>query len=176
MTVAPGTAAEKPEFSARSSDPEVEKGACMKSTASVAVLGGIALLLAGCGNTMRGYLERDTPTETAAVRQDLTMPPDLRLPPPGSAPAAPEPAPASSYDNGLAAPAPATPVSPVTQGGTVQQDKYAKAGISRTKPDGTAKTDYELDQELRQVYLARKRAQNPNYGTVMNIGNIFKDE
>ena len=148
----------------------------MKSIGSVAVLGLVALQLAGCGNAMRGYLERDTPTETAAVRQDLTMPPDLRLAPPGSAPAAPEPAPASSYDNSLAAPAPAAPVSPVTQGGATPQDKYAKAGISTTKPDGTKKTEAELDAELRQAYLAKKRAKNPNYGTVMNIGNIFKDE
>jgi hypothetical protein len=43
------------------------------------------------------------------------------------------------------------------------------------KPDGTRKTDYELQQELRQVYISRKRAQNPNYGTIMNIGSVFSD-
>ena len=147
----------------------------MKSTGSAAVLGGLALLLAGCGDSMRGYLERDTPTETAAVRQDLTMPPDLRLPPPGSAPAEPvAPAPAN-YDTSLEATAPA-PVAPVASTPSSPQDKYAKAGISLTKADGTKKTDAELDAELRAYYLARKRQQNPNYGTVFNMGNIFKDE
>ena len=67
----------------------------MRTTASAAVLGVFALLLTGCGDSMRGYLERDTPAQTTAVRQDLTMPPDLRLAPPGTAPAAPvAPAPA----------------------------------------------------------------------------------
>ena len=33
---------------------------------------------------MRGYLEKDTPNENLSARQDLTMPPDLRLPPPGT--------------------------------------------------------------------------------------------
>ncbi len=142
----------------------------MTSTRSVAVLGVLALLLTGCGDSMRGYLERDTPTQTAAVRQDLTMPPDLRLPPPGTAPEAPEtPAPAT-YDNSLDATAPAAPA-PGTP-----QDKYTKAGISLYKPDGTKKSDADLDTELRAVYLAKKRQQSPGYGTVFNMGNIFKDE
>ena len=56
------------------------------------------------------------------------------------------------------------------------QDKYAKAGISLTRADGTKKTEGELDNELRAYHLAKKRQQNPNYGTVFNMGNIFKDE
>ena len=81
----------------------------MRTTASAAVLGGFALLLTGCGDSMRGYLERDTPAQTTAVRQDLTMPPDLRLAPPGTAPAGVEtPAPAT-YDNSLATTATAAP-------------------------------------------------------------------
>ena len=147
----------------------------MNSTGSVAVLGGLALLLTGCGDSMRGYLERDTPTQTAAVRQDLTMPPDLRLAPPGTAPAAPEtPAPAT-YDNSLDATAPAAPVAAAPAPGT-PQDKYTKAGISLYNADGTKKSDADLNAELRAVYLAKKRQQSPGYGTVFNMGNIFKDE
>ena len=35
--------------------------------------------LAGCSNTMRGYLEKETPNQALNTRQDLAMPPDLRL-------------------------------------------------------------------------------------------------
>ena len=147
----------------------------MRTTASAAVLGVFALLLTGCGDSMRGYLERDTPAQTTAVRQDLTMPPDLRLAPPGTAPAAVEtPAPAT-YDNSLATTAPAAPAAPSAAPATMQ-DKYTKAGISLNKPDGTKKSNAELDTELRTIYLAKKRQQNPNYGSVFNMGNIFKDE
>ena len=99
----------------------------MKLSGSVAALSLVALVLTGCGNAMRDYIERDTPGETAAVRQDLTMPPDLRLPPPGSAP---QPAAPAAYDNSanLAAPAaPAAPAASISQGSgaAAPQDKYA---------------------------------------------------
>ena len=42
------------------------------------------LSLAGCADTMRGYLEKETPNQVVNTRQDLAMPPDLRLPPPGT--------------------------------------------------------------------------------------------
>ena len=146
----------------------------MNSRMSAAVLGLVALLLAGCGESMRGYLEKDTPTQTAAANQDLTMPPDLSLAQPGTVPAEPQPVTPSSYDNeDLATPAPSAPASPSA---SPPQDKYAKAGISLYKPDGTKKTDAELDVELKAYYVAQKRQQNPNYGTVFNMGNIFKDE
>jgi uncharacterized lipoprotein len=138
-------------------------------------MGLLSMLLAGCGDSMRGYLERETPTQTAAVRQDLTMPPDLRLPPPGSAPAAPETAAPATYDNSLDATAPVAQP-PAARTANPLQDKYTRAGISLNKPDGSKKSDAELDAEYRAHYLAKKRQQNPNYGTVFNIGNIFKDE
>ena len=148
----------------------------MKSAVSVAVLGLLAVPLAGCGNTMRDYLERETPPQQAAVRQDLTMPPDLRLPPPGSAPLA-EPASPDLYDGGdMAAAAPSEPLAPAAPRPTPEQGIYEKAGISLTRPDGTKKTDAELRAELREYYIAQKQAKNPKYGTVFNIGNIFKDE
>jgi hypothetical protein len=148
----------------------------MKPAVTAAVVAALALALTGCGNAMRDYLERPTPGEAASVRQDLTMPPDLRLPPPGTTAPAPDPgmtAPAS------AAPAQTAAVSPVTQGGAVTGGVYSiyeQAGISLYKPDGTKKTDAELRHELQAYYTARKRQQNPNYGTVFNMGNIFRDE
>lgn len=154
----------------------------MKSTVSAVALGLAALTLAGCGSTMRDMLERDTPEQQAAVRQDLTMPPDLRLPPPGSAPAEAAPAPATvtpgiydSSSGSAAATAPVTQAAPVAPPNPAQT-AYEKAGISLTKPDGTKKTDAELREELRAYYIAQKRQKNPNYGTVFNIGNIFSDE
>ena len=51
-------------------------------------------------------------------------------------------------------------------------DYYAKYGISRFKKNGKLKTKEELQKELTAVVLAKKRATNPNYGTVANIGNL----
>ena len=56
----------------------------MKSATLLVLLGATSTVLTGCGSTMRNYLEKDTPTQSAAVRSDLTMPPDLRLPQPGT--------------------------------------------------------------------------------------------
>ena len=119
------------------------------------------LSLAGCANSMRGYLEKDTPNETLTARQDLTMPPDLRLPPPGTTAAAPDP--------GVATPA-------ATEAASGPDAIYTNVGISVFNPDGTRKTDQQLREELQAYYIAQKKARNPNYGTFMNIGNIFKDE
>lgn len=162
----------------------------MKSPVAVMVLAVLAAGTAGCSDAMRSYLEKDTPAQQqAAVRQDLTMPPDLSLAPPGSAPAAvdngvySEPAPAEPvYNNQAVTTAPVAPAAP-TQGSatlgqraTAADSVYEKAGISLTKPDGTRKTQGELQTEYKAWYMAQKRAQNPNYGTVFNMGNVFKDE
>jgi hypothetical protein len=146
----------------------------MKPAVSVVLLGMTALGLSGCGNAMQGYLERDTPTQTAAMRQDLTMPPDLRLPAPGSAPAAPDPglAPTAPTPSTVASTTPAAPAA----SSDAATDVYTQAGISLYKPDGTKKTDVELRRELQAVYTAKKKQKNSNYGTVFNIGNIFSDE
>lgn len=158
----------------------------------------MGLSLAGCSNSMRGYLEKDTPSETLNTRQDLTMPPDLRLPPPGTTAAAPDPgaprAPVANQTASLTAPpstapepapapvytapkaaAPAVNTAAVTTGDP-KDAIYTNVGISVYNPDGTRKTDLQLREELQAYYIAQKKAKNPNYGTFMNIGNIFKDE
>jgi len=153
------------------------------------------LSLAGCANSMRGYLEKETPNEQLNARQDLTMPPDLRLPPPGSTVAAPDPgmaaapatqtaslttppatAPAAPAYAAPKAAAPAVNTGATTAAASGPDAIYTNVGISVTNPDGTRKSDQQLRQELQDYYIAQKKAKNPSYGTVFNIGNIFKDE
>ena len=155
----------------------------------------LGLSLTGCGNSMRGYLEKETPTQTLSARQDLTMPPDLRLPPPGTTAAAPDPgvasapatqtaalttppssAPAAPAYTAPKAAAPAVTTGTTTAGGDPKDAIYTNVGISVYNPDGTRKSDLQLREELQAYYIAQKKSKNPNYGTFMNIGNIFKDE
>ena len=157
----------------------------MKSAVTAVALAAMTLGLGGCSNAMRGYLEHDTPEQTAAVRQDLSMPPDLKLPPPGSGAdlSADAMAPAAKPGKTAALSQPQLAAASPTQGTIAPSAKpsatdsvYQQAGVSLYKPDGTRKTDYVLQEELRQAYIAKKKSQNPNYGTVMNVGNIFKDQ
>lgn len=143
----------------------------------------MSLVLAGCGGASRllggmGLGSSDPAPQAPVVRtgNNLALPPDLQLRPPGTAtetyqPAPPPPAPveSASLDEGLYAPvAPAPP-------SAVKKDIYAEYGISKTKPDGTPKLEGDLRAELKQAILKRKRETDPGYGTVRNIGNIFKD-
>jgi hypothetical protein len=76
-----------------------------------------------------------------------------------------------------AAPNPAVPAAG-KQGGLLgaKEDAYKRFGISKTRPDGTAKTQSELDRELLEAVRAEKRKTNPRYGTVLNIGDLFKGD
>ena len=51
-------------------------------------------------------------------------------------------------------------------------DYFAKYGISRFKKNGKLKTVAEMRKELSGAVLAKKRAENPNYGTIGNFGNM----
>jgi hypothetical protein len=81
-------------------------------------------------------------------------------------------------------PAPGAQPQPIVQstaktdlsGATTREDAYKKFGISKTRPDGTAKTQTELDRELLEAVRNEKRKQNPRYGTVFNIGELFKGD
>jgi Protein of unknown function (DUF3035) len=58
--------------------------------------------------------------------------------------------------------------------GDPKENAYQRFGISKTRPDGTPKTQAELDRELLEAVRAEKRKQNPNYGTVFNMGELVK--
>ena len=87
--------------------------------------------------------------------------PQLPKPPPGTATAMAAPVVASDniYANAIVDRA-------------MPADYYAKYGISRFKPNGQLKTPAELKKELMAAVLAKKRAANPNYGTISNFGNL----
>lgn len=148
----------------------------MRRWVSIAGMLAVAILASGCSSSMSSMLGGDEPAQpvNAQAAPDLSMPPDLQLRAPGTytpppAAAAPaEPVPGVDYSQTAAATPPAQPAA--------TGDVYERNGISKVKPDGTKKSQAELDAELREIYMAKKRASNPNYGTVFNIGNIFKDE
>lgn len=154
-----------------------------------------ALAVAGCSETkmqdLLGSGKAAAPDETQVrTNRNLAMPPDLNLRPPSGEvvedgqlntaaaappaepamdPATPEPAPAP-VKTAAATPAPAQGAEPP------KQDVYEKYGISKTGPDGKPKSENQLFKELREAQLAEKRKANPNYGTIWNMGNVFKDE
>ena len=154
----------------------------MKTVWKLSGVLAMSLVLAGCGASRllggMGLGGSDPAPQAPVVRtgNNLALPPDLQLKPPGTVtetyqpnPAPPAPVETASAEEGLYSPVPATPA-PV-----VKKDIYAEYGISKTKPDGTPKLEGDLKAELKQAILKRKRETQPGYGTVRNIGNIFKD-
>ena len=152
----------------------------MKTVWKISGVLAMSLVLAGCGASrlLGGMgLGSSAPAPQAPVVRtgnNLALPPDLQLRPPGTVTETyqPNPAPAApvqtaSAEEGLYAPIAPAPV--------VKKDIYAEYGISKTKPDGTPKLEGDLKAELKQAILKRKRETNPGYGTVRNIGNIFSD-
>jgi hypothetical protein len=81
---------------------------------------------------------------------------------------------ASTTSTVSAAPAVQSTAKSSLYGVAAREDAYQKFGISKTRPDGTPKTQAELDRELLEAVRREKRKQNPNYGTVFNIGELFK--
>jgi hypothetical protein len=148
----------------------------------IAVL-GLGLALSACSSNkaldMLGMGKSDvTPQANSAVQgNNLAMPPDLQLRPPGATTEAyvPNPGdPATDLDGTLSSAPPAT-TAVASARPDPAQDIYAQYGISRTKPDGTAKTQQELYEELKVAVRKKKKQENPNYGTVFNIGSVFSD-
>jgi hypothetical protein len=153
----------------------------MKAVWKLSGVLAMSFVMGGCSSS--GLLNKmglgSSPAPQAPVVQtgnNLALPPDLQLRPPGTVtenyqpnPAPPAPVETASLEEGLNSPAPVAPA-PV-----VKKDIYTEYGISKLKPDGTPKADHELKAELKQAILKRKRETNPGYGTIRNIGNIFSD-
>ena len=160
-----------------------------------ALLGIFAL--AGCSeNSFKNAFDlgKLPPDETQIVQnRALTLPPDLQLRAPngGAAPQTPvaTTAPVVSTQPPQYGSVPQNDVQP--QFGTQPQrqaslppagqttapvqDVYTRNGISRTRPDGTAKTNAQLIAELRALKAKRQREANPNYGTVFNLPKVWSD-
>ncbi|MFL5260252.1 MAG: hypothetical protein ACJ8AS_10890 [Hyphomicrobiales bacterium] len=153
---------------------------------------GLAVLLAltasACSETavqdLLGNGKANRPDASQiTVSQNLSMPPDLQLRAPPEGP--------SSDNQAMAVQQPVEPIAaateppsqpkplPPTKTASLEapkQDAYERYGIPKTYPDGKPKPEKVLIEELRQAQLAEKRKSNPNYGTIWNIGNVFKDE
>jgi len=148
----------------------------MKHTFSFAGTALIALALSGCaGMSVSKIMGGDSPSVVQArAHQDLTMPPDLQLKAPGTVTAEAVQTPEAEPSVRTAA-APQTLDTANPSQGQTQGDIYERNGISKVHPNGKPKTQAELGAELRKVHLAKKRQQDPNHGTIFNIGNLFKD-
>jgi hypothetical protein len=154
----------------------------MKTVWKLSGVLAISFVLAGCGASrlLGGMgLGSSSPAPQAPVVRtgnNLALPPDLQLRPPGTVtenyqpnPEPVAPAQTAKLEEDMYSTAPPAPAVPV------KRDIYAEYGISKLKPDGTPKPEWQLKDELKQAILKRKRETNPGYGTVRNIGNIFSD-
>lgn len=127
-----------------------------------------ALALAGCssGSSLLSPKSGVPDASQVATGNNLAVPPDLQLARPTATTDAYQPN------------APVAAQGPQTVYDTVDvenatPDVYAKYGVSRFKPNGKLKTVAEMKAELRQRILLYKRQQNPQYGTIGNIGNVL---
>jgi hypothetical protein len=173
-----------------------------QSAMRAAVLVAFGGVVAGCSET--GFQDvigagKYAPDETqVTVNQPLSVPPDLQLRPPSDEPqrvaSAPQPSqqPASGdlqqpQDLGLAPQdqpsAPQAPAQAQAQPQQLQQqadagepqDVYARWGVSRHHPDGREKSQLELSEEMRRKRDEVKRQEDPNYGTIWNLGSVWSD-
>jgi hypothetical protein len=138
-----------------------------------------ALSLSACAasRNMLGLGDAPAPPPsqiTVQTNNPLALPPDLALRQPSAA--------NTAYQANTAATAPldangddfaTAPAAPVARAPV--RDVYAEYGVSKTNPDGSAKDGTQLQKELKAAVLRRKQQQNPNYGTIFNMGSIFSD-
>ena len=94
-----------------------------------------------------------TPTVADPIAGKPSLPPALRR-----------------FPTALAAAPPA--VKPAVAGNP-RDNAFIKYGISKTHPDGKPKTEQELNKELLAAIKEEKRRQDPKYGTIFNIGDLF---
>ena len=147
-----------------------------------------SLLLAGCSES--AFMDtlgigKQVPDERlVSTNPPLSVPPDMQLRPPADAAPVPQQAAAAANDGNLsspqsldAVPTPGESQQPVTINGkpvSKADEIYVKHGINPYKPDGTHKTVVELNRELAAKIREEKKRKNPKYGTIFNIGELFK--
>jgi len=62
---------------------------------------------------------------------------------------------------------------PDSQTQTSEQEEWPY-GINPNHPDGTPKSQNEINEEMRQRRIEQERAEDPNYGTIFNIGSLWE--
>jgi hypothetical protein len=162
-----------------------------KSAIRAAVLVMTGGIVAGCSET--GFQDfigagKYAPDETqVSANQPLSVPPDLQLRPPSDE--APRQVASLPQENQPASGTLQQPqdldLSPQDQQPQPQpqqqaaagepQDAYARWGVSRYHPDGREKTQLELNAEMREKRAEKNRQEDPNYGTIWNLGSIWSD-
>ncbi len=172
----------------------------MDRTAGYAMAMIAALALGGCSETAfmdTLGLGKNAPDERlVSTNPPLSVPPDMQLRPPGEGAAANTPSQVAAARDDLSSPpvggAPAAQASYQRQAaatntaatGAAAADngsqssfykRYTDRGISLYHPDGRKKKIYELNRELAEKIKEEKRRQNPNYGTIFNVGGLLKD-
>lgn len=160
--------------------PDLPRKACISFDMEVSpmnfrfalVLLGAGLAVSACSSSRTANnLDASSPqTLNVQTNNPLALPPDTSLPAPGTGARTTNPDAIASapLDNGsLAAPAPVAVAKPA--------DVFVEYGISKTNPDGSLKSNDQLQKELKAAILKRKQQQNPNYGTIRNMGSIFSD-
>jgi hypothetical protein len=158
----------------------------MKQAIFVPYLLAASIVLAGCSSGLLNRKSTIPQANNVPTGTSLAMPPDLQLPAPGSGTArVSQPALQDDAVYDTAAAQPAAPATRRSSTGNVRQncpsgiataDVHECYGINKLKPDGTAKSNEQLSAELKAAILAEKRRTNPSYGTIGNIGAIFRDE
>jgi hypothetical protein len=155
----------------------------MKFSFKILILLCGALALSACSNGS-SLLDSKGSTPQAVnvpVGNALALPPDLQLQAPTQTTdvylpngpvAEPAPALAPVATKKLASNVPALP----NVDGLSKPDIFEQYGILKLNPDGTPRTPVQLREALRAAILAKRKQANPNYGTIANLGNIFKDQ
>ena len=126
-----------------------------------------------------GAANAPAPSNGLSVQQGQRGAPTYQAPPPPQQTFQPPPAQQQpAWQNAAPAPAPAQQqqayAQPAPRPNVAPQDKvYYDNGINPYNADGTRKKQSVLNDELRQKNLEKKRAQNPSYGTIFNMGELW---
>lgn len=165
-----------------------------------AAIASISLLPGACGSfpdidDVMGSGKAAPDESQVRVHQVLAMPPDYQLRPPADGSNV-----ETGQTNPLALPnikpggtppalnqpqqdptevANADPDKPgpqaITPTNNQNNDPDTYNGVSTKHPDGTPKSRAEINEELRKKHVEAKRKEDPNYGTIWNIGSLFDD-
>jgi hypothetical protein len=149
------------------------------------LLAGLTLGLGACASASSLLNGKSSVPQASNIQvgNQLAMPPDLQLPQPGQGADNYQPDQvvetantSDSADVMQKKPAKKTAMASTTAPIERPPDIFDQNNISKVNEDGTPKSADKLREELRLALLLKKKQANPRYGTIANIGNIFKDQ